>query len=187
MQGSMQGQRWQRVLRDVREQTSSDPPGACGSGRARSSIAEHDAVRGRNFTRQECLRFAVSRQGRMGQRARAADRRDVRAGKVSGGPRAGCAVRKMGLACMFPLSRRHAGWRKPRAGPSIAGWCPHPTGSNVPFSATRTRAAQNGGWHSPTRAWPCVFDPGAPGRWFNATPFPVSARRPATGPFPSPP
>ena len=129
----MQGQQRQRVLRDVREQASSDPPGARGSGPARSDIAEHDAVRAWNATRQECLRFAVSRQGRSRQRARAADRRDVRAGKVSGGPRAGCAVRKVGVVCMPPLSRRHAGWRNPRAGPSVAGWCPHPTGGGVPL------------------------------------------------------
>ena len=32
----------------------------------------------------------------------------------------------------------------PRAGPSIAGWCPHPTGSRGPFPAARTRAAASG-------------------------------------------
>ena len=48
----------------------------------------------------------------------------------SGGPRAGCAVRKwVWCAC-----QRHAGWRSVRAGPSFAGWCPHPTGSCLRFS-----------------------------------------------------
>jgi hypothetical protein len=51
-----------------------------------------------------------------------------------------------GFGVHAPLSKRwHAGWRRLRAGPNIAGWCPHPTGDRVPLSAARTRAAETAG------------------------------------------
>ena len=80
------------------------------------------------------------------------------------------------------------GWRDTRAGPSLAGRCPRPTGGGVPLVGCPDTGGLNGLWHSPTRAWPRVDDAGAPGRRrLNATPLPASARRPATGPFPPPP
>jgi hypothetical protein len=70
-----------------------------------------------------------------------------------------------GFGVHAPLSRWHAGWRRLRAGPNFAGWCPHPTGeSRAACSPARTWAAISGGWHRPARAGPCVDDPGTPGR-----------------------
>ncbi len=93
--------------------------------------------------------------------------------RKSGGPRAGCAVRKWVRCPCLRQKRRHAGWHERVRGPEIAGWCPHPTGRAVPFPKARTRALERGLWPCPARAEPCVADPGTPGRRrLNAKPFP---------------
>jgi hypothetical protein len=80
----------------------------------------------------------------------------------SGGPRAGCAVRKVGW-CACPVRDAVAcGVAQLARGPDIAGWCPHPTGVACRLIAARTRAAQNGIRLHPARAGPCVDDPGTP-------------------------
>jgi hypothetical protein len=66
--------------------------------------------------------------------------------------------------CACPAFAETCGVARLARGPNIAGWCPHPTGGCLPSFAARTRAAQNGIRLHPTRAGPCVDDPGTPER-----------------------
>jgi hypothetical protein len=97
----------------------------------------------------------------------------------SGGPRAGCAVRKLGLVCMSRLKRDM------RGGAACARARLPPDGVRIRqavacrFPATRTRAAENGGWLRPARTWPCVDNAKTPKR---QTGSPMPAPHPQDGP-----
>jgi hypothetical protein len=140
-------------------------------------------MRGQTSTRWKCLRFAVSRQGRMARCARAQERRGLKI-LESGGPHAGCAVRKVGVVCMSRLKRRHARGGAVRARPELrrmvsASDRQWRAASCRPDTGSRKRRVASSGTGRALR-WRS-----GDARAQNA--LPASARRPATGPFPAPP
>ena len=77
----------------------------------------------------------------------------------SGGPRVGCAVRKVGVVCMVRFRGGHARGGATARGLNIAGRCPHPTGGRVPLfrrpdtgGRKRRVASSDTGW---ALRWQC--------------------------------